>query len=183
MIDRLKSRLTYANVTATIALFIALGGTSYAALTLPRNSVGDNQIRAGAVRSSEIKDRSIRLRDISVATREDLEGRRGLPGPTGAAGPAGAAAVKYFAVANSSGRFVRGNAVSGGREAATGTYAVAFAQSVSGCAFSATIGTDDATLIPAGRATVSDLGGRVGVQTYDPAGAPADLPFHLLVAC
>ena len=37
---RIRDRLTYANVTATLALFIALGGSSYAALKLPRDSVG-----------------------------------------------------------------------------------------------------------------------------------------------
>ena len=34
-----------------------------------------------------------------------------------------------------------------------------------------------------GRITVNDQGGRVGVQTYDVSGAPADLPFHVIVAC
>jgi hypothetical protein len=36
---RLRSRLTYANVIGTLALFLALGGASYAALALPANSV------------------------------------------------------------------------------------------------------------------------------------------------
>jgi hypothetical protein len=34
------------NVVAYIALFIALGGTSYAAINLPRNSVGSKQLRS-----------------------------------------------------------------------------------------------------------------------------------------
>src|SRR5205814_670105 len=75
MLDRLKDRLTYANVTATVALFVALGGTSYAALKLPRNSVGSAQIRTGAVHSSEARDRSLRLRDIAVSARTALAGR------------------------------------------------------------------------------------------------------------
>ena len=45
---RLRGRLTFANVTAATALFVALGGTSYAAISLPRNSVGAEQIRTGA---------------------------------------------------------------------------------------------------------------------------------------
>ena len=36
----------YANVTATLALVLAMGGTSYAAYTLPHNSVGGLQIRS-----------------------------------------------------------------------------------------------------------------------------------------
>jgi hypothetical protein len=179
MIRRLRSGLTYANVTATIALFVALGGSSYAALKLPRNSVGATEIRSGAVGSSEIHNRSVRLSDISVSARSSLAGHAGPMGPQG---PAGAAAVKYFAVATSGGRFVRGNATNGGREG-IGSFSVGFAESVSGCAFAATLGTSDTTTTAPGRVTVNDLGGRVGVQTFDAAGAPADLPFHLVVAC
>jgi hypothetical protein len=40
----IRSRLTYANVLATVALFIALGGASYAAVALPTNSVGTRQL-------------------------------------------------------------------------------------------------------------------------------------------
>jgi hypothetical protein len=38
-----------ANVVAYLALFVALGGTSYAAISIPRNSVGTPQLRNGAV--------------------------------------------------------------------------------------------------------------------------------------
>jgi hypothetical protein len=38
-----------ANVIAYLALFVALGGTSYAAISIPRNSVGTRQLRNGAV--------------------------------------------------------------------------------------------------------------------------------------
>jgi hypothetical protein len=47
---------------ATVAVFVALGGTSYAAIKLPRNSVGGSQIRTAAVTSSEVKDRSLGVR-------------------------------------------------------------------------------------------------------------------------
>ena len=42
-------RLSYANVVSTLALFIALGGASYAAVELPAGSVGQRQLRPGAV--------------------------------------------------------------------------------------------------------------------------------------
>jgi hypothetical protein len=38
-----------ANVIGYLALFVALGGTGYAAVTIPRNSVGTRQLRNGAV--------------------------------------------------------------------------------------------------------------------------------------
>jgi hypothetical protein len=76
-------------IVAVIALIVAMGGTSYAAITLPRNSVGDRQIRAGAVRSSEVRDRSLSVRDLSVSARTTLRGAPGPPGPPGPAGGAG----------------------------------------------------------------------------------------------
>jgi hypothetical protein len=53
----MKSRLpqlNYANVIATMALFIALGGVAVAA-GLPRNSVGTNQLKRGAVTAAKLK--------------------------------------------------------------------------------------------------------------------------------
>ena len=81
---RLRSRLNYANVTASLALFVALGGTAAAAVTLPRDSVGASQIRKDAVRSpeiekdavrsSEIRDESINFGDISTGAATKLRG-------------------------------------------------------------------------------------------------------------
>ena len=179
-----RPRLSYANVTATVALFVALGGSSYAALTLPRNSVGSAQIRTGAVHSSDVHDRSLRLRDLSLATRRELRGKTGATGPQGPVGPAGASAIRYFAAVGAGGDLVRGNATSASHTVSgSGAYTIGFAANVSACVYSATIGGTDATTQPAGRVSVRDAGGAVGVQTYDAACAPADLPFHLVVAC
>lgn len=41
--------ISYSNVVATLALFVALGGASYAAVVLPINSVGPSQLRPHAV--------------------------------------------------------------------------------------------------------------------------------------
>jgi hypothetical protein len=54
-----KSRLTYANVMATIAVFLALGGVATAALTLPKKSVGPKQLKAGAVKTGKIADGAV----------------------------------------------------------------------------------------------------------------------------
>src|SRR4051794_37501354 len=179
--SRLRDRLTYANVTATLALFIALGGSSYAAVKLPRDSVGATQIRAGAVRSSEVKNGALRTADLSLSARRAL---RGATGPTGPQGQAGSPAAKFFAVANGAGALVRGNATSGGHASdGPGRYVVGFSQNVSGCAYAASLGGTDADTIQPGRVTVGDVGGSVAVRTFDSGGSPADLPFHLLVAC
>jgi len=56
----------YANVTATLALIVALGGTSYAATTLSRNSVGSAQIKRNAVSASEIKRNAVGASEIKA---------------------------------------------------------------------------------------------------------------------
>jgi hypothetical protein len=58
MIRELRRRLTYSNVMATLAVFIALGGSSYAALTIT---------------GRDVKDRSLTQRDLR---RNTLGGSR-----------------------------------------------------------------------------------------------------------
>jgi hypothetical protein len=50
----------YANVTSTLALVVALGGTSYAAVALPKNSVGSVQIKKRGVANSGLAGRATR---------------------------------------------------------------------------------------------------------------------------
>jgi hypothetical protein len=69
----------YADVAATLAVVIALGGTSYAVTALPRNSVGTAQLKAHAVTKAKL------ARGVSLA------GPRGPQGPTGPAGAPGTA--------------------------------------------------------------------------------------------
>jgi hypothetical protein len=71
----IRDRLTYANVMATLAVFIAIGGTGYAAINLPRNSVGAKQLRTHAVTASKIKPGAVtgrRVRDNSL-TGKDID--------------------------------------------------------------------------------------------------------------
>src|SRR5690349_8175620 len=64
LLRRVRGRLTFANTTSLLALFVALGGTSYAATTLAANSVGSRQIRTNAVGTSEIAYSGVRMQDI-----------------------------------------------------------------------------------------------------------------------
>ena len=54
-------------IIALIALFVALGGTSYAAITsLPANSVGTAQLKSNAVTGAKIKNGAITGAKISL---------------------------------------------------------------------------------------------------------------------
>ena len=55
----LRHRPSPAMVVACIALAIALGGTSYAAITLPANSVGTKQLKKNAVKRSKIAAKAV----------------------------------------------------------------------------------------------------------------------------
>jgi hypothetical protein len=96
---RIGSHLTYANVVASTALFIALGGVGYAAVKLPKNSVGSSQIMKNAVSGSQVKNSSLTGSDIKdkSLTAADFtgsvsgpQGAAGAQGPTGAQGATGA---------------------------------------------------------------------------------------------
>src|SRR5690349_22567027 len=66
------------NVVAYLALFVALGGTSYAAIKLPGNTVGTKQLKTGAVTTkklaknsvtgAKVADGSLTASDVNAAT-------------------------------------------------------------------------------------------------------------------
>jgi len=65
---KLIRRPSPAMAVALIALFVALGGTSVAVISLPKNSVGTKQLRKGGVTSPKLRDRAVRARDIANDT-------------------------------------------------------------------------------------------------------------------
>jgi hypothetical protein len=84
-------RLTFANVLSCLALFVALGGASYAATSLPTNSVGAMQIKSGAIDNSKIKAGS--LHRSAFKPGQLKAGPRGKVGKAGAVGVQGLAGV------------------------------------------------------------------------------------------
>ena len=101
----LRKRLTYANVIATLALFLALGGTSYAVTALPKNSVGTQQLKKNAVTGVKVKDGSLSSADFVAGTllkgdtgATGAAGATGATGPQGETGVAGPAGAQYSSV-------------------------------------------------------------------------------------
>ncbi len=74
-------RLTSAHGIALVALFVSLGGTSYAVATLPKNSVGSAQVKNGSLTTKDLAK--------GVVT-PGPQGPSGPRGPRGTEGPAGA---------------------------------------------------------------------------------------------
>lgn len=163
--NRLKNRITYANVVATLALFAALTtGGAYAASQLAKNSVGPKQLRKGAVTSRAVKNGGITSRDLSKSVRGRL--------------------VRVERANVALGGSLSGGTAASATRADPNSYTVTFKHSVAGCTYSATLvraGTDDPS---SGGASVSGSGGKqVTVTTFDGAGAPVPASFHLLAVC
>lgn len=121
LLGRIRSHML-GNAIAYAALFIALGGTSYAAVKIPAHSVGTLQLQNGSVSNLKIRNDSItaaKIRDGSLLMRDFAAGQlriavksaKGPAGPVGPPGPAGATTVVI--------RTVSGTAGSDGRYTAT----------------------------------------------------------------
>jgi hypothetical protein len=76
-----RHRPSPAMVVACIALAVALGGTSYAAVNLAPASVGNKHLKRNAVTSLKVKDRSLLARDFKAG--QVPRGARGLKGDKG----------------------------------------------------------------------------------------------------
>ena len=73
-----RSRLSYANVVATLALMCSLGGTSYAALTITGKNVKDGSLLSADFKAGQLP-----------AGAQGPQGAQGLPGAQGPAGQQG----------------------------------------------------------------------------------------------
>ena len=61
-------RVSYANLTATLALLVALGGGGAYAASAARNSVGSSQIKNGSVKTVDVRNDSLTGADIDEST-------------------------------------------------------------------------------------------------------------------
>jgi hypothetical protein len=114
MLSKLRSyRPSHGTVVAYIALFIALGGTSYGLAT---GSIGSREIKNNGIRSADIRDNTVRGKDVrrgtlrssdvadfSLRARDFAKGQlpAGPQGPAGPRGPAGQDAFITYGAADS----------------------------------------------------------------------------------
>lgn len=193
MFTRIKPGLTYANVMATIAVFLALGGGAYAATQLPKNSVGPRQIKKNAVSASKIKSKAVnssKVKDHSLLSQDFKTGQlpTGAQGIPGAKGDTGAAAFKAYARIAVDASSATVLASSGGvsvSRVVTGDTDVTFPApfNAATCAVTATIDSSGATTGYIRKSSVGSGGSTVRIIINDTAGAYADIPYDIAVFC
>jgi hypothetical protein len=69
VVSKIRKRLTYANVMSTLAVFIALGGTSYAALTISGRAIKNRSIPGTKLKRNTLTGRHIKESRLSVVPR------------------------------------------------------------------------------------------------------------------
>jgi hypothetical protein len=103
VLAKFRARLTYANLMATVAVFIALGGSSYAAITVTGKNVKNSSltgkdIKNNSLTGSDIKNlKSGDVSDHSLLAKDFKAGQ--LPvGPQGLKGDKGASGATHVVV-------------------------------------------------------------------------------------
>ena len=198
-----------ATVLSLIALFVALGGTSYAAITVSGKNVRNGSLtgadlKNGSVKSADVRNRSLRAADFAQgqlpAGPQGPAGAQGAKGDPGAAGPAGpkgdkgdkgetgAPATTLLAAVNEDGTLARGPRVVEVDRELMGIYSVQFDRTdLSGCFPYATIGRDEQLWFPEEiSVTITTIGSaadRVAVRITDGTGAEVDSYFYVGVFC
>jgi hypothetical protein len=188
-------------VVACLALAVALGGTGYAAISLPANSVGTKQLKNNAVVAAKVKAHTLlRMHFKTGQIPRGERGATGLPGAAGAKGDKGDRgdkgdkgdpATRLFAT-------VRRQASGGGVEVGphsgfdtsvarpeVGLYILTTpSQSLTNCAVLAVPSGKDGSAFVNGQATAAITGERtVTVQTFNSSGTDeVNLDFFTVAA-
>ncbi len=143
------------NAVAYLALFVALGGTGYAAVNLPTNSVGARQIKNHSITPVKLDPRSI------------------------------GASVRYWADIEATGRVIasKPRAMTSGWGAGAGniTWGHRIPSDCYALATADVVGTPGG--FQGGSVSTLVDGSRVSVLTFNPDGAPNAKHVHLAVLC
>jgi hypothetical protein len=198
MLRKLRSRLSYANVAATLALVLAAGGgTAFAAAKIRKSDIGyhavtgskiafnaitGSKVRNSALSGGDLRNSSITSADVrNGSLRSEDFGAGQLPKCD--KGEKGDPAAAVFGVVSASGTVTSGKGVAAVSPGETGVYSVTFNQDVSKCAVIGTVATsgpdDGGTVTAAPGGTPQQF----VVRTRDTAGAAAQRPFQLAVFC
>lgn len=174
----------YASITATLALAVALGGTSYAAISIPKNSVGSPQIIKEGVKSSDVKNDGLKGKDIKESTLAEVPAAAQLGGKTLRG------LSQWVLVDTAGGILSQSGQITVAKLAAAGRYRVTFASDITACGLNvnvtsaapqADLGTFSPSMAMVGRSTTGAKDAQVLITTDD--GTAADRPFYLTAQC
>jgi len=188
---------------ALFALFVALGGTSFAASNalLPRNSVGTAQVLNGSLQANDLSKNARTALKGNTGPRgpagaqgaqgspgtAGAQGLQGSPGATGAQGVQGApgqSATKLFVALDADGTLTKNSGATLATRANAGVYRISFNTDITNCAYLATAGQDaggvsgDYNIFTSRTSTTT-----VNVVIFDGSNNALDLPFYLAVFC
>jgi hypothetical protein len=173
MVGWIRERATYANVAATLALVLAMGGGAAVAA----DQITSKDIAKNAVGGSEIKSNSVKGKDVDEDTL----------GPVPAAGKANN--VLWAVVQNPNGQ-ANANLIRAGQDATSvieggSVVQVDFGRAVTNCVWQATRASVGTTVEQAGfvQANGGDTPNRVEVRTRNTNGEVVDGDFHLVAIC
>ncbi len=178
-------------IVACAALFVSLGGVSYAAIVLPANSVGPKQLKKNAVNSAKVKPRSLLASDFKKGQLprgpRGLEGAPGAPGAPGVKGDPGTPATRLWAYVSSGGALRGGGGVVASSRLSDGYFSVTFNQPVINCAATATylresndVGYNLSNHFGITRFSTTEF--RINIWNSAINDAP-NIPFGLIVVC
>ena len=188
---------------ALFALFLALGGTSFAASNalVPRNSVGTAQVINGSLQTTDLSKNARTALKGNTGSRgpAGAQGAQGSPGATGAQGvqgPPGAAgaqgvqgapgqsATKLFVAMDADGTLTKNSGATLATRAGAGVYRISFNTDITNCVYLATGGQDGGLLFEDYHLYTSRTGtSTVNVVVLDEKNNPLDWPFSLAVIC
>ena len=186
-----RFRPSPAMVIASLALFVALGGTGYAVTRLPANSVTTRQVVNHSLLAVDFKSGQIPRGPQGPA------GPAGPAGPQGPAGPAGGSAASKWALIRGDGGIVtQSGGITLAAHPSSGTYILNFGSAVAGKPLLASGAYASDPGDQRGETTAGPCGGgsegrtcgvgfddssHVFVQTRDNAGFPSDHAFYVVV--
>jgi hypothetical protein len=178
-------------VIACLALLLALGGTSFAAIqALPRNSVTSVQVKDFSLLAKDFKRGQVPRGATGPA------GPAGPAGPQGPAGPAGGSASKWALVRPDGGIAVQSGGIVLAAHPSTGVYILNFGSAVTGHPLLASGAYAGDPGDQRGETTAGPCGGgsegrtcpsgfdttsHVFVQTRNDGGTPSDHAFYVFL--
>jgi len=188
---------------ALFALFVALGGTSFAASSalLPQNSVGTTQVINGSLQTNDLSNKARNAlkgnkgprgpagaRGAQGATgTTGAQGLQGATGATGAQGPQGGtgqSATTLFVAIDAAGTLTKNSGATSASRASAGVYRISFNTNIANCVYLATGGQDAGALFEDYHLYTSRTGtSTVNVQIFDEKNSPLDRSFYLAVFC